>query len=235
MHDRSVEGILDGRKTQTRRPVTDVPPGSDTLTPLDCPYGQPGDLLYVREAIWVEHEPVGHPGDNNWCMPDLELGPERVNYDFVTRGSLHHPPETEHDQSVKGPRLYGRQPGYWWLSPPVGWDGHDEDRRKREGEWVFLAWEHYSKVPGSQVPKEYSRLWLAITDIRVERVQDISREDARAEGVELNFNHGVANDHRGAFRKNWDETYDEEGLRWKDNPWVWVVEFERTEPPEGSS
>lgn len=87
--------------------------------------------------------------------------------------------------------------------------------------------------PSIHMPRWASRLTLRVTDIRVERVQDISEDDARAEGVYPLAGGFCAGDAdaewcttaRDAFRELWSNTYGAES--WAANPWVWVVSFER--------
>lgn len=82
--------------------------------------------------------------------------------------------------------------------------------------------------PGIHMPKSACRIFLQITDIRVERVQDISEEDAKAEGVILgNF----PNDMYGsAFCELWTRINGAES--WNANPWVWAITFNRIDKPE---
>lgn len=89
--------------------------------------------------------------------------------------------------------------------------------------------------PSIFMPKEAARIWLKITNIRVEKLQDISEEDAIAEGV----NHGeqAAKSISGAkcamilnakseYFYLWSKINGEESLQ--ENPWVWVIEFKKT-------
>lgn len=88
------------------------------------------------------------------------------------------------------------------------------------------------------MPRWASRILLEITDVRVERLNDISEEDARAEGIIdggcLNCGEpepcGCANpepDATDAFAYLWQSIYGQEN--WNANPWVWVIEFNRIE------
>jgi hypothetical protein len=82
--------------------------------------------------------------------------------------------------------------------------------------------------PSLFMPKSACRLWLRIKDIRVERLQDITNNDALAEGTpdlrtkENNYNM------RDCFRILWD-SINKKTYPWESNPWVWVVEFEPVE------
>ncbi len=70
-----------------------------------------------------------------------------------------------------------------------------------------------------------SRITLQVTSVRVERLQDISEEDARAEGVRLNSTTHWATEARDAYKTLW-ERINGDGS-WQLNPWVWVINFNR--------
>jgi hypothetical protein len=76
-----------------------------------------------------------------------------------------------------------------------------------------------------------SRISLEITNVRVERVQDINVDDAIEEGIPLGshgwFDDGSMMDERDLFAALWDSINAKKGFRWEANPWVWVVEFKR--------
>lgn len=83
--------------------------------------------------------------------------------------------------------------------------------------------------PSIHLPRKFARLILAVTDVRVERLRDITDLDARAEGMpEPTEPAGIA-DWRptGWFRTEWDSINHKQHHRWDDNPWVWVIGFKR--------
>ncbi len=97
--------------------------------------------------------------------------------------------------------------------------------------------------PSIRMPKEAARIWLKITDVRVERLQDITEEGAKKEGAIDNrgFIHSPNNEYdnvhtaREHFVKIWNNTIKKSNLDrygWDASPWVWVIEFERCEKPE---
>lgn len=203
-----VRAILDGRKTQTRRVVrlvgADVVEERDdtgTLWPwqpqhdewIPCPYGVPGDQLWVREA----HAIV--PRSAYWHDATI---PHRVHVD---------------DMGDEWSAVYR-----------AGWE------RSRPGRWR----------PSIHMPRWASRITLEIVSVRVERLQDISESDARAEGVdwaaphpygerwtdddredprEVGYPPANASFARDNLRRLWD-SINGKGA-WDSNPWVWVVEW----------
>jgi len=81
--------------------------------------------------------------------------------------------------------------------------------------------------PSIHMPRWASRITLEITGIRVERLQDITEEDAKKEGVTITEYYAMSrHPHRSAFIDLWDSIYS----NWDANPWVWVVEFRRAQP-----
>jgi len=180
-----VLALIEGRKTMTRRMVKGTP-----LKWLDdftseyvampenglCPYGKPGDLLWVREGF---SEPVVHDG----CEPD---------YYFKADNNI-------------------RTTGYKWK-------------------------------PSIHMPKVAARIWLGVTDVKVERLQQISKEEAIAEGIlhdEIGFkdydmerakgyghpdyDYPHVQDARISFQSLWRSINGWES--WNINPWVWCVSF----------
>jgi len=200
-----VRAVLAGRKTQTRRVVklpdscgfaTYFHPTEYTFSHWDrgyeedvatvpCPYGVPGDRLWVREA-WGASARKPSEGDRIWYRAD-------------------------------------------------------NDRPT----WAGDRWR-----PSIHMPRWASRILLEVTDVRVERVQEISEGDAVAEGVMPNWpldpdewlaeSHGYmpycthhpepCDCHEAAnavdsFRGLWNSINANRGFAWSDNPWVWAVAF----------
>lgn len=95
--------------------------------------------------------------------------------------------------------------------------------------------------PSIHMPKDAARIWLDVTDVRAERLQDISEKDAIAEGIDMesefaslciDIETAPRSNDRGsnsaeiaAFKKLWEST----GGSWDDNPVVWVISFKRSE------
>lgn len=204
-----VRAILEGRKTQTRRVAKFVPLeagvslGFSGLSSGEFMTGVPssGAVLYSRGrgGVWQQrtqplHCPFGAPGDRLWV-----------------RETWHHWPEERAGD-------YGEI-----LAAPE----HFEYRA--DGEAPGLKWR-----PSIHMPRWASRIALEVTDVRVERLQSISQDDAVAEGVESNVDDGVTYygplnhghiDPRVAFQQIWLDIHGEGS--WAANPWVWVVSFRR--------
>lgn len=145
---------------------------------------------------------------------------------------------------------YGRPGELLWVRETLQWDSSDAAwTYKADGSTVAgsnaLNYHQYS-VPSIHMPRWASRITLEITDVRVERLNDISSQDALAEGVgqtefwtpsELEGRpfeekwwddyHFFENYPQIAFKRLW-ESINGPGS-WEANPWVWVVEFRRIE------
>ena len=89
--------------------------------------------------------------------------------------------------------------------------------------------------PSIHMPKEAARIWLKVTDVRVERLQEISGEDLIKEGIDL-FQSSYVRVAFDEFKNIWNSTIkksDIDRYGWNANPVVWVIEFERCEKPQG--
>lgn len=167
-----------------------------------CPYGEPGDRLWVRES-WR----VGKPHDKTKPVDIL-------------------PPLLAKGKGVTV--LYDA--GGWKSIGPV-----DRDEPVYPDDEAMPSWAGKGR-PSIHMPRDFCRILLEITAVRVERLQDISEEQARAEGITdggcLNCgNHEPCGCDCPApcavdsFVHLWNST----GGDWAANPWVWVIEFKRIE------
>lgn len=94
--------------------------------------------------------------------------------------------------------------------------------------------------PSIHMPKEAARIWLKVTDVRVERLQDITGLSVQKEGIELDPNECAGkfdfiSELFFLFQRLWDSTIKKSDLDcygWDANPYVWVIEFERCEKPK---
>lgn len=93
--------------------------------------------------------------------------------------------------------------------------------------------------PSIHMPKEAARIWLKVTDVRVERLNDITDKDAEREGAQPDYPFDYDVDkwpNLEHFKKIWNSTIKKSDLErygWDANPYVFVIEFERCEKPEG--
>lgn len=233
-----VRAILDGRKTQTRR-IMKVQPESNQLGLLlitdstkhsdigkyhwaesnatgnhvrsklfSSPFGAVGERIWVRET-WATL------GNEDGCYVDWE--------DNLCKGDERSAARIYRASCEQRPGDYG----LWSIPDDAYWKPHTKEH-KFEGAWR----------PSIHMPRWASRILLEITGVRVERLNAISEEDARAEGIIdggcLNCGEpepcGCANpepDATDAFAYLWQSIYGQES--WNANPWVWVISFERIE------
>lgn len=233
-NDEMVRAILEGRKTQTRRPLKNQP-GKFThieydddmgwhfwwdvicdysdydvdqeRSPISCPFGDEGDELWVRECFC-------HKADQHGVVTGAN--------------------------------------GYWYRASDQGVTKVDEDGciAIRQDGSEASPW-----TPSIHMPREASRIQLIVKRVWVERIQDMSENDARAEGIPPNHigdfssfdpdeqgfldREGYVADQRNeeifyyghftakeALPSHWDPIYATKGYGWDDNAWVWCCEFE---------
>jgi hypothetical protein len=131
-----------------------------------------------------------------------------------------------------GDILYVRETWYKGLERYIyRADYSDTEKFYRDGKEIEMKWH-----PSIHMPKEAARIWLRVTDVRVERLRDITLEQIGREGVEVEYPHVLnGEEKRYAFSALWNSTIkksDIDRYGWDANPYVWVIEFERCEKPE---
>lgn len=110
----------------------------------------------------------------------------------------------------------------------------DREKFYRDGKEIEMKWK-----PSIHMPKEAARIWLKVTDVRVERLQNIDIDGIRNEGLSSMAVHAV--DTEIALKELailWNSTIKKSDLDrygWDANPLVWVIEFERCEKPESEA
>ena len=101
-----------------------------------------------------------------------------------------------------------------------------------DDDWEVRPWR-----PSIHMPKEAARLFLRVTGVRCERLQEITSGEAVAEGIQSNLRSpSEAADALIAFEALWNNTVRQDAMKrwgWNANPWVWVIEFERIDKPKG--
>ena len=141
-----------------------------------------------------------------------------------------------------GDIIYVRETYCGWYLPLVGiyycYRATEPDGNKRPTSLEYdcdvekIPWK-----PSIHMPKEAARIWLKVTDVRVERLQEITSEQIYREGVEVEYPHSLnGEEKRYAFSVLWNSIIKKSDLDrygWNANPWVWVIEFERCEKPRG--
>lgn len=213
--------VLDDQKTITRRIVKGMalawllefePEFVASEENGLCPYGYPGDLLWVRET---------HYRYGSW-KKRWSVKKEREEWVFTP------------DSQFKEIRYYNNPPEVI------------ERGRKTTTGWY--------KRPSIHMPKAAARLWLEVVSVRIERLHDITEEDAIAEGIEdllkgnelelnpayRNYTHNppkkeaalrawevCADNALHSFKSLWQYINGVES--WEANPWVWRIEFKRIE------
>lgn len=108
-----------------------------------------------------------------------------------------------------------------------------------EQELRHLKDKHFRWRPSIHMPKDLARIFLRVTDVQAERLQNINADDAILEGVEVNpVPMRIENReayYRACFAALWDTTIKPDEIKkcgWDANPWVWVIRFEQIEKPD---
>lgn len=222
-NDAMVRAILERRKTMTRRVVKPQPEGEDLRIcqqAYDWTYSMEGGIWGLTAGDQHCEKlsfkcPYGKPGDRLWVKETWAKVPETAYW---------------HDQTIPH-KVHREEDGYgWWAVYRASW------------ERCAPSW----KSPRF-MPRWASRILLEIVSIRVERLQDISEEDAEKEGVSNTWDDALPDSKwgpawaaadrsnpklttfglRSGFAVLW-ESIKGKGS-WDENPYVWVIEFKVVE------
>lgn len=225
-----VKAILEGRKTMTRR-MMKVQPPNDGADYQACRI-LAGDRRNIGKYRWVNKNclaaRVNAPyfslpwenGDRLWVK-------ETFSVDGIITGSNSN--ETFSSGCIE--YKYGRAKYFNFSTNPSEPEEIPFDDYRREKLIAMYDSQIGDWRPSIFMPRWASRITLEITDIRAERLQDITEEDAEREGVSDEWPIlPVYDTAKKRFRNLWDSINGgKPGKTWQDNPWVWVVEFRRFE------
>ena len=204
----NVRAILENRKSMTRRVIKVRVENNTRVGPIGhqahidspealahCPYGGPGDLLYVRET-WQAISPDENYRSLDECRIIYKATDKHPGYDALAYAE-------HHDLSVSSP--------IWSLAQVYPWR------------------------PSIFMPRWASRLTLRVNNVRVERLQEISEDDAVAEGIHDTRNalscgrapQSALLAPSEQFEMLWNSINAKRGYSWESNPWVWVIEWDK--------
>jgi len=223
-----VQAILDGRKSMTRRVCKDIP-DYDFHWGLD------------REPYVGNYQVFTKTGPKKWDWVTLE---NQWLYDLQTAVDENKTYLLKCPYGQPGDRLWVRET--WADLRGMGFDkpfayladswnskyGEEDGDSKRCRLDYGVKWK-----PSIHMFKIAARIWLEVVSVRVERLQEITRTDIRAEGLvcpqeycsdekEYNFRHWFLDE----WKRLWDSINSKRGYCWNSNPWVWVVEFRKVSP-----
>lgn len=195
-----VRAILDGRKTCTRRlPRKQIEEKYLEYEEWVCAVAPPGST-WLSEKEFYEKYPPYQPGDLLYVR-------ETWQYLYELDGN---------EQVIEGTGKY-----YYAATDTIPFDAYVDENG--------VTHDHTPWRPSIHMPKEAARIWLKVTDVRVERLQDMTDDDAEAEGC-FDYTSTAL-----GFPDVWDSTIkksDLDSYGWDANPYVWVIEFERCEKPQ---
>lgn len=221
-----VKAILEGRKTQTRRIIKQkyknadiqwftnkygtrlIYRQNDADEPITMPDGTTRRKLVAIEEI---KQPF-NVGDilyvrETWQRvwdPEWEFYNKRLEDMIENYGSIY---KVETD-------TWGHEGKAYYV--------YKADDIKFKDEEYSLNWR-----PSIHMPKEAARIFLKVTNIRVQRIHDITEDEAKAEGtdIEVQKNGGLVSEgfYKSRFSMLWNKIYN----NWSENPWVWVIEFDK--------
>ncbi|AYH00826.1 hypothetical protein C5E26_07680 [Pectobacterium parmentieri] len=216
-----VRATLSGQKTQTRR-VVKSQPDEDGLARL-----RGGPWMDTSERVY--RCPFGEVGDRLYVRETWGVVSHAFDDDgFMISWTPDRPATAIHEMPFgkgyySGHAIYAADGAFTWGDD----DGHEDGRS---------CWK-----PSIHMPRAASRILLEITDVRVERLNDISEEDCWAEGIDAvdgRFENAeiidmarktgcCIDDAKPMFALLWQSIYGEES--WQANPWCWTITFKRIE------
>lgn len=222
-----IRAIMDGRKTQTRRPIRPQPMGRLCYSMAGSNAGKWGYMTEICRKAWgysgddILQDPTKEDLEKRWTPPchtdDLLYVRETWFYESHMEDLTAGEPDLPSGRYKHRYVYYADQPDY-----PVNVGAG------------ATGWR-----PSIHMPKEAARIWLKVTNVSIQRLKEITDEDAIAEGFEADDTFKA----RERFAMTWNSVYGftkaVNGWRmsspenWGSNPWVWVISFEQIEREAG--
>lgn len=213
-NEEMVRALLDGRKTQTRRIVSerhlnliDIGSQIGECYPPECGVDHANSQSYYRE-----HCPFGIVGDRIWVRETWGVVSHELDEDGRIQPWSPDRPATAINEMpfgngfYSGHAIYAADGDFTWGDD----DGYEDGRS---------CWK-----PSIHMPRAACRILLEVTSVRVERLRDLSEDDAKSEGITPPSGGVLPGwEYRINFRDLWMSIYGADN--WEANPWVWVIEF----------
>lgn len=226
--------IVAGKKTQTRRlfkskhklmPVNEI-------ASIHKDGSGKGWISWLPHPVTAEATAALYPGEEGFKSPYQVGDVLWIKENYYQFGQW-----KKNGNSKKGRQL--------WKFCPISIAFNSEDELSilpiRKNSYRKKGW---YKRPQLFMPQKYARYWIKITDVRAERLQAISQEDARAEGVDPAPHRPVSTNctkHADnslkrdcfvcSYKVTWNQIHGPKGNQWDKNPWVWAYTFKLTKKP----
>jgi hypothetical protein len=189
-----VRALLAGKKTQTRRIRRQALDEDAT-----CPYGEAGDRLWVRETWGIR--------GSHWCNASPDIHDVQVAYRADAAARVVPISCAQYDANIGKQRCRA---------------DCDGDPGGKHGDELTAFWRKWR--PAIHMPRWASRIELVVVGVGCEALQDISEEDARAEGVEPFDDGDTFKNTYAVYRDLWN-SINGQRAPWGANPYVWAIEF----------
>ena len=218
-----VRAILDRRKTVTRR----------VIKPHNAKKAKDNGY-FQGNGLWVD--PSTDNGDHEGHIKDYSISPCWISWNYYI---------PKYAPCQPGDILYVRET--WQYIAFAGENNGYVYKASNNGQFWEAETENWKWRPSIHMPREAARIWIKVTDVRIERLRDITDEQILKEGANPEaIKHYIAQmpeeteewisaAHVVEFSHLWNSTIKEPDLArcgWDANPWVWAIEFERCDKPD---
>lgn len=211
-----VRGILDQRKTATRRVARKIPVETHWIE-VNILSDESTDIERKEyECHWGGYQPDTGSFVDGKCIVKPPCQPGDILYVRET-----YRPLSDHPKA--------------WVEYAADWSPRYFENSKRPN-----CCNHGKWMPSIHMPKKYARIWLKIKDVKAERLHNMTLDDFLSEGIivrpeAFNDPENAYQQAKNIFKEIWNATIKRSELElygWNANPWTWVIEFEQCDNPE---